>query len=230
MTRAVTLVTGPPCAGKSTHVAQHARPGDIVLDQDVIGAAAMRAGLAHVAAMTTGTAWVIRCCPGPTRRQALAAQLRATDVLLLRPDDAELLARAARRPHPRRHIQAVRDWISRETHDDRGPHDKPRGGTSRGATPRTTTQRGYGWQHQQARAKAITRMYDGQPCTRCGQPMYRDEARLLDLDHTDDRTTYRGLAHRSCNRRAGQAAAQQSMRARRTTTQRTRNVVNSRAW
>jgi hypothetical protein len=28
----------------------------------------------------------------------------------------------------------------------------------------------------------------------------------LDLDHNDSRTGYLGLAHRSCNRRAGQGA------------------------
>ena len=97
---------------------------------------------------------------------------------------------------------------------------------------RTTTQRGYGWHHQQARAKAIKQMPDGQPCTRCHQPMYRHEARLLDLDHTEDRTAYRGLAHRSCNRRAGQAKAQarRRVRAARRTTTRSTTVVNSRAW
>lgn len=42
----------------------------------------------------------------------------------------------------------------------------------------------------------------GQPCARCGQPMYVSQ--LLDLDHTDDRSGYLGLAHRACNRRAGQ--------------------------
>lgn len=66
-------------------------------------------------------------------------------------------------------------------------------------------QRGLGWTHRRARAAALSRLYDGQPCVRCGGPMYRADARLLDLDHTDDRSGYRGLAHRTCNRRAGQA-------------------------
>ena len=68
--RRVILVAGPPCSGKTTYVTQRAKPGDLVLDQDAIGAAAMRQGLAKVAAMTDGTAWVIRCSPGPTQRQA----------------------------------------------------------------------------------------------------------------------------------------------------------------
>lgn len=94
---------------------------------------------------------------------------------------------------------------------------------------RGTVERGYGAAHKQARAKAIERMVDGQPCVRCGQPMHRVEARLLDLDHNDDRTTYRGLAHRSCNRRAGQALAQARRRARTTTTKQ-RRAVNSQQW
>jgi hypothetical protein len=69
----------------------------------------------------------------------------------------------------------------------------------------TTSKRGYGWAHQQARKRALAAMPDGAPCTRCGGPMWRSQGKLLDLDHTDDRTGYRGLAHRACNRRAGQA-------------------------
>jgi hypothetical protein len=35
----LTVVTGPPCAGKSTYVRQHALPGDVVIDFDVIAQA-----------------------------------------------------------------------------------------------------------------------------------------------------------------------------------------------
>ncbi|WP_157408560.1 endonuclease domain-containing protein [Actinoplanes sp. N902-109] len=71
----------------------------------------------------------------------------------------------------------------------------------------TTTDRGYGWAHQQARARALEDLRDGDPCTRCGRPMWRSEAASLHLDHTDDRSGYRGLAHGTCNTRAGQAKA-----------------------
>lgn len=99
--------------------------------------------------------------------------------------------------------------------------------------PPTTTQRGYGWTHQQARAAAIAhlRKTGAQPCARnCGKPVLPHQARHLDLDHTDDRTGYRGLAHRTCNRRAGQAKAQANRRTRSTKPQRSTRTITSRAW
>jgi hypothetical protein len=81
----------------------------------------------------------------------------------------------------------------------------------------TTTERGLGAGHQRDRITALTQLRDGQPCARCGGPMYRSavywvggkpRSRTLDLDHFPGRM-YGGpqitrLAHRSCNRRSGQ--------------------------
>ena len=62
----------------------------------------------------------------------------------------------------------------------------------------------YDHRHAKARLAALATMRDGQACCRCGRPMRRAYSHLLDLDHNDhDPTTYRGLAHRSCNRAAG---------------------------
>ena len=33
---ALTVVTGPPCSGKTTYVAQRAKPGDVIIDLDQI--------------------------------------------------------------------------------------------------------------------------------------------------------------------------------------------------
>ena len=41
----------------------------------------------------------------------------------------------------------------------------------------------------------------GSPCVRCGLPI--EDGQPVDLDHSDDGLGYRGLAHASCNRRAG---------------------------
>jgi len=89
-----------------------------------------------------------------------------------------------------------------------------------------TSARGYGWGHQKARALAIRDMQDGQPCTRCGQGMWTSQARWLDLDHAAGKRGYRGLAHRRCNRQAGQAAGMASRRAASALT----TQVRSRSW
>lgn len=91
----------------------------------------------------------------------------------------------------------------------------------------TTSARGYGWSHQRARAHALATLHDGDPCPRCGGPMYRGQA--LDLDHADDRASYHGLAHATCNRRAGgQAKAQRRKHTQRSVTPRV--TPQSRAW
>lgn len=65
----------------------------------------------------------------------------------------------------------------------------------------TTATRGYGAAHQAQRRQALAALTPGQPCPRCGHSMWPGQA--LDLDHTDDRATYLGLAHAKCNRAAG---------------------------
>lgn len=204
--RRVILVTGPPCAGKSTYVAQHAQLGDLILDQDALGARRMTAALAHIATMADGTAWVIRCAPGPTARRALARRIHATELVHLVQPEPTLVQRAARRPHPRRHIAAVAQWFTRERADQTR--------SKQGHSKRGTTARGYGTAHQHARRDALAQLQDGQGCTRCGRPMWRAEAQQLDLDHNTDRTGYLGLAHRTCNRRAGQTRSAQARRVR----------------
>ena len=58
--------------------------------------------------------------------------------------------------------------------------------------------------HRRARKAFLGRLQDGDPCARCGRPMYRANARWLDLDHIDGSPDqYRGLTHRACNRRSG---------------------------
>ena len=124
--RTVTIVAGPPCGGKSTYVARRAKPGDVVVDFDMI---ARRLGsparwihpepfrsranrevdrlLGQIEAMTTGTAWVIRSLPDPAERAALAARLRAV-VVVVDPGESVCLARAASRPSGTARV--IRRW------------------------------------------------------------------------------------------------------------------------
>lgn len=65
---------------------------------------------------------------------------------------------------------------------------------------RSTSDRGYGADHQRIRRALLAEAY-GQLCHHCGWPMLKGQA--LDLDHTADRSGYRGFAHASCNRSDG---------------------------
>jgi hypothetical protein len=74
----------------------------------------------------------------------------------------------------------------------------------------TTAQRGYGYRHEQVRRALLARWQPGDPCARCGQPMwyrwmldrYGRRVSAIDLGHNDDRTGWTGLEHRRCNRGA----------------------------
>jgi hypothetical protein len=72
---------------------------------------------------------------------------------------------------------------------------------------RPTAERGYGPAHQAARAQAIAAYRPGQPCAnpRCRQGGYLyGDPRLFDLGHVPgDKTRWRGLEHRHCNRSTG---------------------------
>lgn len=70
----------------------------------------------------------------------------------------------------------------------------------------TTKERGLGADHQADRKRLLALLRDGDPCWRCGQPMYRSQP--LDRDHIVDRALGGALgpavlAHRWCNRSAG---------------------------
>ena len=120
--RRVILVTGPPCAGKSTYARERAAPGDLILDQDELGAAGMSRAIESLSRMASGTAWVIRCCPGQARRAQLAAELRA-EVVHLQPDAGVLLARARQRRGVPGQVRAVRRWLETEAAGGPAGHD-----------------------------------------------------------------------------------------------------------
>lgn len=67
----------------------------------------------------------------------------------------------------------------------------------------SSTQRGYGPAHRKARAKWKARIAQdgGTQCCICGYWVDPDEQ--WHLDHTEDRTGYRGVAHARCNIRDG---------------------------
>jgi hypothetical protein len=63
----------------------------------------------------------------------------------------------------------------------------------------TAALRGYGSSHKKLRKRwAMKIAGGGVPCSRCGGLIGPGE--LWDLDHSDDRRSYRGPSHRACNR------------------------------
>ena len=82
----------------------------------------------------------------------------------------------------------------------------------------STTERGYGWAHQQARERLLRAHKDGAPCPRCHKPMWRDKTknwdeRSLAADHgpgheqkyaaDKQRNPPTRLMHATCNERDG---------------------------
>ena len=90
------------------------------------------------------------------------------------------------------------------------------------SVPGNTTQRGYGYTHQQQRKRWAPTVQRGEViCARYGQPGYPDCPGLIhpgqawDLGHDDwDRTVYTGPEHMQCNRRAGALKARGKSKAR----------------
>lgn len=71
----------------------------------------------------------------------------------------------------------------------------------------TTTQRGYGTNHQTNRRNLLYNLTPGTECEICGEPMYADPERnfdgaMLEADHEQgDKTRLANrLLHRTCNR------------------------------
>jgi hypothetical protein len=97
----------------------------------------------------------------------------------------------------------------------------------------TTTQRGLGYKHQADKRRLLRELRPGQPCPRCGAPMWPHQA--LDRGHTTERT-FGGvnspgrLEHASCNRSAGAALSTPLRLARQRTLLRTQRVTASRDW
>lgn len=129
MTRRVRLITGPPCAGKTTWAKQHAGPDTIVLDFDdfacAVGSTArwnhrrehrdaaeglMLDAMLDVAEATDGDWIVIRTAADPIDRAELAAWLHAELVVLCPPYEV-LAARAAQRTGPRA-LNGIRHWLA----------------------------------------------------------------------------------------------------------------------
>jgi hypothetical protein len=72
---------------------------------------------------------------------------------------------------------------------------------------RSTTERGYGPEHQKLRARWAPQVALGEVrCARCRRLIKPNEP--WDLDHSEDRSKYLGPSHARCNRATATHAAQ----------------------
>ena len=120
------VVTGPPCSGKTTHVTDHAQPGDLVIDLDRIAhalgypdtqidwatqhparTAAMvaRASLIKrvMAGEFKGTTWIV---------DTAAVHRRGVQVIALDPGAAECHRRATEAGRPAATHEQIDRWYS----------------------------------------------------------------------------------------------------------------------
>lgn len=124
----VTVVTGPPAAGKTTYIAEHAKPGDVVIDFDALAvalqppgasshdhpdgvpavAAAARSAAIAAATGPRGRApvWLIDAMP--TRKRLAGYRSRGWRVITVDPGRDVVLSRAGERPAHA--LEAIARW------------------------------------------------------------------------------------------------------------------------
>lgn len=218
---AIYIVTGPPAAGKSTYIREHRKPGDITIDYDEL--ANTFAGLeptnheheAHIKSVTqkarqaaidtalnthdgTFSIWIIHSTPSPD----LIAKYKEAGAEIITIDPGkDLVMKRCKRERPKHMLKIAAAWYNKKS--------KP---------GKTTTERGYGAQHQKQRRILLARHKDGTPCPECGKPMFKTASKNFDnaaleadhgpgsaLKYADNKQATKAtrLLHRTCNRSGG---------------------------
>lgn len=134
-----TLVTGPPCAGKTSYVRERAKPGDVIVDFDTLANAlsgmaghdhpqavmpfvrrVFRAAVREIARrpLRSRDAWIIRTAPERNTRNEYRQAIPGLRVVVLATDAGTCKERAARE-RPERWPEIIDDWWRRYEPDPR---------------------------------------------------------------------------------------------------------------
>lgn len=121
----ITVVTGPPCSGKTTYVRQHAKPGDVIIDYDLIAQAlgspdthdhpdviaritrAARQAAIQSAVASQATTWVIETTVSPAKQRDYE-MAGATFVVL--EESRDVLHQRASQERPKLWHKLIDDW------------------------------------------------------------------------------------------------------------------------
>lgn len=217
----VTVVTGPPAAGKTTHVREHAQDGDVIIDFDLIAntlagkeadnhehavhiqtvAKAARQATLDAAIKTSARVWLIHAMPSSKQQAEYSA--RGAEIITIDPGKDVVMQRI-KNERPAHMAKAAGAWYSQQ---------KPK---------KSRKERGYGQRHVKQRERLMRQLVDGSPCPHCGRPMYRNpehnfDGAPLEANHSDPLANHADkqtapladeLLHRFCNRSLGDYSRQ----------------------
>lgn len=112
----IRLITGPPASGKSTYVRDNAKPGDAIIDLDLLdGDSVLRAALEESLHLqgSQKDVWVTRTLPDPADRKGFAEYIKADSVITLdNASEEELHARLDGSPDAESRREGIRRWFS----------------------------------------------------------------------------------------------------------------------
>ncbi|QRP60582.1 AAA family ATPase [Corynebacterium minutissimum] len=217
---ALIVITGPPAAGKTTYVAEHAKPGDIRIDLDHFAntlagedmgnhehaahiltvAKAARQAAIDAAIKQDATVWLIHTKPTP-KQLGNYRDLGAT-IHEINPGK-DVVMKRCKQERPKGSLIAAAKWY--DTHDKATTHQNPT--TKKKPNFR---ERGYSYHdHDLPRKRLLIALKDGSPCWWCGLPMHKDKKRNWDgwalaADHSNPHGAKNGekpdrLLHGRCN-------------------------------
>lgn len=142
----ITVVMGAPCSGKSTYVKEHAAPGDIVIDFDVLAQALgspdphdhpkpirmVAIDMRRTAIMSAiqqhsagATVWIVDINPG----ERMALYKRAGAEIVTMTADRDELRRRAQAERPERWLELIDEHLTKASAPPRRPRNRNASGT-----------------------------------------------------------------------------------------------------